>query len=51
MEMLKREVCDLKEVIEGKDFLIQSYKEQKLELCGKIRELQEKLSAQIPNIL
>lgn len=51
VEMLKREVCDLKEVIEGKDFLIQSYKEQKLELCGKIRELQEKLSAQIPNIL
>uniref|UniRef100_A0A0E0IVV7 Nuclease associated modular domain-containing protein n=1 Tax=Oryza nivara TaxID=4536 RepID=A0A0E0IVV7_ORYNI len=51
VEMLKREVCDLKEVIEGKDFLIQSYKEQKLELCGKIRDLQEKLSAQIPNIL
>ncbi|KAL5229744.1 hypothetical protein ABZP36_028520 [Zizania latifolia] len=51
VEMLKREVGELKEVIEGKDFLIQSYKEQKLELCSKIRELQEKLSAQLPNIL
>ncbi|KAL6618687.1 hypothetical protein ACP70R_033826 [Stipagrostis hirtigluma subsp. patula] len=51
LEMLKREVGDLKEVIEGKDFLLQSYKEQKVELCSKIRELQEKLSAQVPNIL
>uniref|UniRef100_A0A0D9WKE6 Nuclease associated modular domain-containing protein n=1 Tax=Leersia perrieri TaxID=77586 RepID=A0A0D9WKE6_9ORYZ len=51
VEMLKREVGELKEVVEGKDFVIQSYKEQKLELCSKIRELQEKLSAQVPNIL
>ncbi|XP_066363074.1 uncharacterized protein [Miscanthus floridulus] len=51
MEMLRREVGELKEVIEGKDFLLQSYKEQKVELCSKIRELQEKLSAQVPNIL
>ncbi|KQK04619.1 uncharacterized protein LOC100845287 [Brachypodium distachyon] len=51
VEMLKREVGDLKEVIEGKDFLLQSYKEQKVELCSKIRELQERLSAQVPNIL
>ncbi|KAL6848858.1 hypothetical protein ACP4OV_021441 [Aristida adscensionis] len=54
LEMLKREVGDLKEVIDGKDFLLQSYKEQKVELCSKIRELQEKLSAvsaQVPNIL
>ncbi|WVZ99772.1 hypothetical protein U9M48_045023 [Paspalum notatum var. saurae] len=50
-EMLKREVGELKEVIVGKDFLLQSYKEQKVELCSKIRELQEKLSAQVPNIL
>ncbi|XP_062181578.1 uncharacterized protein LOC133885839 isoform X2 [Phragmites australis] len=51
VEMLKREAGELKEVIEGKDFLLQSYKEQKVELCSKIRELQEKLSAQVPNIL
>lgn len=51
MEMLKREVGELKEVIEGKDFLLQSYREQKVELCSKVRELQEKLSAQVPNIL
>lgn len=51
MEMLKREVGELKEVIEGKDFLLQSYKEQKVELCSKMRELQERLSAQVPNIL
>nr|CAB3464304.1 unnamed protein product [Digitaria exilis] len=51
VELLKREVGELKEVIEGKDFLLRSYKEQKGELCSKIRELQEKLSAQVPNIL
>jgi predicted nucleic acid-binding Zn-ribbon protein len=51
VEMLKREVGELKEVIEGKDFLLQSYKEQKVELCLKMRELQERLSAQVPNIL
>ncbi|XP_048550773.1 uncharacterized protein LOC125530416 [Triticum urartu] len=51
VEMLKREVGELKEVIEGKDFLLQSYKEQKVELCSKMRELQERLSAQVPNIL
>ncbi|KAL5212437.1 hypothetical protein ABZP36_023284 [Zizania latifolia] len=51
VEMLKREVGDLKEVIEGKDFLLQSYKEQKVELSSKIRELQEKFSTQVPNIL
>ncbi|XP_062219466.1 uncharacterized protein LOC133919177 isoform X2 [Phragmites australis] len=50
VEMLKKEVGELKEVIEGKDFVLQSYKEQKVELCLKIRELQEKLSAQVPNI-
>ncbi|CAO2039408.1 unnamed protein product [Urochloa humidicola] len=51
VEMLKKEVVELKEVIEGKDFVLQSYKEQKVELCSKIRELQQKLSAQVPNIL
>lgn len=51
VEMLKREVGELKEVIEGKDFLLQSYKEQKVELSSKIRELQEKFSSQVPNIL
>lgn len=51
VEMLKKEVVELKEVIEGKDFVLQSYKEQKVELFSKIRELQEKLSAQVPIIL
>ncbi|CAM0945497.1 unnamed protein product [Alopecurus aequalis] len=51
VEMLKREVGELKEVIGGKDFLLHSYKEQKVELCSQIRELQEKLSSQVPNIL
>ncbi|XP_009396210.2 uncharacterized protein LOC103981270 isoform X3 [Musa acuminata AAA Group] len=51
IEMLKREVQELKEVIDGKDFLLQSYKEQKTELCSKIKELQLKLASQVPNIL
>jgi predicted nucleic acid-binding Zn-ribbon protein len=51
VHMLKKEVVELKEVIEGKDFVLQSYKEQKVELCSKIRELQDKISAQVPNIL
>jgi hypothetical protein len=51
LEMLKSKVGEMKEVIEGKDFLLQNYKEQKVELCSKIKELQERLSAQVPNIL
>ncbi|XP_022718641.1 uncharacterized protein LOC111276927 isoform X2 [Durio zibethinus] len=51
IEMLKREVGDLKEVIEGKEYLLQSYKEQKMELSMKIKELQHRLDSQLPNIL
>ncbi|RZC73942.1 hypothetical protein C5167_049423 [Papaver somniferum] len=49
--LLKREVGDLKEVIEGKDYLLQNYKEQKVELSLKVRELQQRLASQVPNIL
>lgn len=51
IEMLKREVGELKEVIEGKEYLLQSYKEQKTELSVKIKELQRRLDSQLPNIL
>ncbi|XP_062147425.1 uncharacterized protein LOC133855672 isoform X2 [Alnus glutinosa] len=51
IEMLRREVGELKEVIEGKEYLVQSYKEQKAELSLKIKELQQRLDSQLPNIL
>ncbi|XP_059641666.1 uncharacterized protein LOC132283685 isoform X2 [Cornus florida] len=51
LEMLKREVGELKEVIEGKEYLLQNYKEQKTELSLKIKELQQRLDSQLPNIL
>lgn len=51
VEMLKREVGELKEVIEGKEFLLQSYKEQKVELSEKVKELQQRLNSHVPNIL
>ncbi|KAG7035622.1 hypothetical protein SDJN02_02420 [Cucurbita argyrosperma subsp. argyrosperma] len=51
IEMLKKEVGDLKELIEGKEYLLQSYKEQKTELSLKIKELQQRLDSQLPNIL
>lgn len=51
VEMLRREVGELKEVIEGKEFLLQSYKEQKVELSVKVKELQLKLASHVPNIL
>ncbi|CAN1258526.1 hypothetical protein LINPERPRIM_LOCUS9914 [Linum perenne] len=51
IEMLKREVGELKEVLEGKEYLMQSYKEQKSELSVKIKELQQRLDSQLPNIL
>ncbi|XP_073125076.1 uncharacterized protein [Henckelia pumila] len=51
IELLKREVSELKELIEGKDYLLQSYKEQKSELSMKIKELQQRLDSQLPNIL
>lgn len=54
IEMLKRQVKELKEVIEGKDLLIQGYKEQKIELCSNLTELQLRIVSQassVPNIL
>lgn len=51
IEMLRREVGELKEVIEGKEYLLQNYKEQKAELSVKIKELQQRLDLQLPNIL
>ncbi|KAJ3689483.1 hypothetical protein LUZ61_018647 [Rhynchospora tenuis] len=51
VEMLKKEIGDLKEVLEGKNFLLQSYREEKAELCSKIKELQLRLASQVPNIL
>ena len=51
IEMLKREVVELKEVIEGKEYLLQNYKEQKAELSVKVKELQLSLDNQLPNIL
>ncbi|KAL8482776.1 hypothetical protein ACS0TY_025715 [Phlomoides rotata] len=50
IEMLRREVSELKELIERKDYLLQSYKEQKSELSMKIKELQQRLDSQLPNI-
>ncbi|XP_076897402.1 uncharacterized protein LOC143550676 [Bidens hawaiensis] len=51
MEILKKEVGELKELIEGKDYLLQNYKEQKSELSLKVKELQHRLDSQVPNIL
>lgn len=51
VEMLRREVRELKEVIEGKEYLLQSYKEQKQELSMKIKEMQNRLDSQLPSIL
>ncbi|KAK8542859.1 hypothetical protein V6N13_136589 [Hibiscus sabdariffa] len=51
IDLLKREVGELKEVIEGKELLLQSYKEQKMELSLKVKELQQRLDSQLPNIL
>lgn len=51
IEMLKKEVAELKEVIEGKDYLLQNYKEQKNELSLKVKELQQRLDSQLLNIL
>lgn len=51
IEMLRKEVSELKELNEGKDYLLQSYKEQKSELSIKIKELQQRLDSQLPNIL
>ncbi|KAL3844211.1 hypothetical protein ACJIZ3_001614 [Penstemon smallii] len=50
-EMSRRQISELKELIEGKDYLIQNYKEQKSELSMKIQELQQRLDSQLPNIL
>lgn len=51
IELLKREIGELKEVIEGKEYLLRSYKEQKTELSMKVKELQERLDSHVPIIL
>lgn len=51
IEMLKTEINELKEMINGKDYLLESYREQKTELSLKIKELQQRLDSQLPNIL
>ncbi|KAF6137341.1 hypothetical protein GIB67_036378 [Kingdonia uniflora] len=51
IDMLRREVGELKEVIEGKEYLLQTYKEQKVEMCTKIAELQQRLASHVPSIL
>lgn len=51
IEMLRKEVGELKEVIDGKEYLLRSYKEQKTELLQKVKELQQRLDSQLPNIL
>lgn len=43
--LLKKELGDLRVVIEGKDFLLQSYKEQKSELCSTIKALEQRLES------
>ncbi|KAK3137864.1 hypothetical protein QOZ80_5AG0361440 [Eleusine coracana subsp. coracana] len=56
LEMLKSEVGELKEVIEGKDFLLQSYKEQKVssalrsENCRKSSQLKCQTSCSIHGV-
>ncbi|KAJ3681593.1 hypothetical protein LUZ60_014166 [Juncus effusus] len=50
MEMMKKEIEELRVVIEGKDFFIRNYKEQK-KLCEKVKELQVKLDVRVPNML
>ncbi|KAK9144142.1 hypothetical protein Sjap_004045 [Stephania japonica] len=50
IEMLKREVGELKEVIDGKEYLLQSYKEEKTELSSKIKELQHRLASQLHSL-
>ncbi|KAJ0263182.1 Uncharacterized protein HA466_0035830 [Hirschfeldia incana] len=51
IEMLRKEVEELKEVIGGKEYLLRNYKEQKNELSQKVKELQHRLDSQFPNIL
>ncbi|KAK6919747.1 hypothetical protein RJ641_015651 [Dillenia turbinata] len=51
IDMLRLQVRELKEIIQGKEYLLQSYKEQKAELSDKIKELQQRLDSQLPNIL
>ncbi|XP_076921505.1 uncharacterized protein LOC143582931 [Bidens hawaiensis] len=51
VEMLRKEIGELKDLIKGKDYLLQNYKEQKSELSLKVKELQHRLDSQVANIL
>eukprot|EP00252_Welwitschia_mirabilis_P012386 TRINITY_DN27420_c0_g1_i1.p1 TRINITY_DN27420_c0_g1~~TRINITY_DN27420_c0_g1_i1.p1 ORF type:complete len:373 (-),score=62.89 TRINITY_DN27420_c0_g1_i1:115-1233(-) len=51
MKNLQREIAELKESLEGKNYLLEMYEKQRLELCSQLRELQVKLAAQMSTIL
>lgn len=51
IEMLRKEIKGLKEIIEGKEYLLDNYKEQQVLLSGKVKELQQRLDSQLPHIL
>ncbi|CAO2830104.1 unnamed protein product [Amaranthus hypochondriacus] len=51
IQMLKKEISGLKDIINGKEYLLENYKEQQVELSSKIKELQQRLDNQLPHIL
>ncbi|KAG0493593.1 hypothetical protein HPP92_004587 [Vanilla planifolia] len=48
---LEKEIGELREVAQGKDFLLQSYKEQTAELCSTIKELEFRLESEEHNTI
>eukprot|EP01018_Ginkgo_biloba_P007673 Gb_04174 [translate_table: standard] len=48
---LERELAELKQLVSGKNYLLEAYENQRMELCSELKELQLKLGTQVPSVL
>lgn len=48
---MERELAELKRLVSGKNYLLEAYENQRVELCTQLKELQLKLGTQVANVL
>jgi len=48
---LERELAELKRLVSGKNYLLEAYENQRVELCTQLKELQLKLGTEVASVL
>lgn len=51
VKKLERELAELKRLVSGKNYLLEAYENQRVELCTQLKELQLKLGTQVESVL